>query len=173
MVLLCYECTLELNKGCRLSWRLCLKQVPCLGHSDLICLESVVLMMEIVCYVSDWTSVTGKSWSGFGQYMCKDGAMGSWTMRESWQMGHSTDDTSWYAIHNGHRCSITNQPCRTTLHREQMKDSLRGLCLCRYMSITQHVNNVHDVMYICLAITHHTVVGRTLDNPQEDDGAFP
>lgn len=68
---------------------------------------------EFVCYVRDWTSVTRKSWSGFCPHMCKDSAKRSWTMGESLQMGHSTDDTSWYTIDDELRCFITNQPCCT------------------------------------------------------------
>ncbi len=132
MVLLCYECTLESNKGCRLSWRLCLKQ--CLAHSDLICLESVVITMEFVCYVRDWTGVTGKSWSGFGPYMCKDGAKGSWTMGKSWADGAFN---WWYKL----ICNpwwtqmLYCQP--TMLHREQMKFSLR----IRTVSMQVHTNH--------------------------------
>lgn len=87
-----------------------------------------------ICYVRDWTGVTGKSWSGFGPYMCKDGAKGSWTIGESWEDGAFS---WWYKLIRNPQWTqmLYYQP--TMLHREQMKYSLR----IRAVSMQVHTNH--------------------------------
>jgi hypothetical protein len=71
--------------------KVCLKQ--CLAHSpDLSRICGDYNGICLLCQGLNQCNWKKLIW--FLSTLCKDGAKGSWTMGESWQMGHSTDDTS-------------------------------------------------------------------------------